>query len=276
MRVLMTSRLGFTLLELLIVIGIMGLLGTVSVSGFRGLRKGIEDRGVMQTVNEFVRAAYRRALIDRAPTAVYCWNETISDETAGKKLVVVGRAVAVRRSGRISKIDGKFLVDEFGDLEYEVPRDEEGEVDPNSTSYEQDPGRYLYKVGDQNFARSVISSSTVPRQLNERLMTQPEKVPYPKIQAYAFYLKDPGGITWKTGDAYGFEFAELTLPKNYIFGSSYSTSVQSPEKNIQVLTFSQGGSVAGGNVTVSGLQLDKSGAVAFKSIGTSANPTKDR
>jgi len=271
-----SHHIGFTLLELLIVIGIMGLLGTVSVSGFRGLKAGIEQRATMQVVNEFVRSAYRRAIIDRAPTAVYFWNETISDESVGKKLVVVGRAVAVRRSGRLSQVDGQFLIDEFGDLAYETCRDEEGEEDSNDTSYQNDPGRYLYRVGDTDFHRSRVSASTVRKDQKDYLMSRPDLTPYPEIRAYAYYVQDKGGIDWEVGDPYGFEFAELTLQKNFIFGSSYSTSLTSPEKNMKVMTVSQNGTISGGNVQVSGLQLDKTGNVAFKTIGTSTNPSQKR
>ena len=60
----------FTLVELLVVVGIMGLLGTVSVGGYRAMQRGMADKGVMENVNSFVRAAYQRAQIDRQPTAI--------------------------------------------------------------------------------------------------------------------------------------------------------------------------------------------------------------
>ena len=51
------SRRGFTLIELLVVIGIMGLLGTVSVGGYNAMQRGMEERGVMENVNTFIRTA---------------------------------------------------------------------------------------------------------------------------------------------------------------------------------------------------------------------------
>ncbi len=98
----MHFRRGFTLLELLVVIAIMGLLGTASVGGYRAMQRGMEERGVMQNVNEFIRAAYQRAQIDRQPVAVYFWNECIREESDMQTAVVVGKAVAVRRSGRVT------------------------------------------------------------------------------------------------------------------------------------------------------------------------------
>ena len=73
----MSMKRAFTLLELLVVIGIMGFMGTISVGGYRAMRRGMEERGVMQNVNQFIRSAYQRAQIERQPVAVYFWNETL-------------------------------------------------------------------------------------------------------------------------------------------------------------------------------------------------------
>ena len=63
----------FTLVELLVVIGIMGFLGTVSVGGYRAMQRGMEERGVMQNVNTVVKTAFERAQIDRQPTWIWMW-----------------------------------------------------------------------------------------------------------------------------------------------------------------------------------------------------------
>ena len=53
----------------------MGLLGTVSVGGYRAMQRGMEERGVMENVNAVIKTAYERAQIDRRPTVMYFWNE---------------------------------------------------------------------------------------------------------------------------------------------------------------------------------------------------------
>ena len=86
--------------------GIMGMMAVMSVGGYRAMRRGMQEKAVMTNVNQFIRAAYQRAQIDRQPVAVYFWNETlrVSSDDAGNVDVVVGKAVAVRRSGRISGV----------------------------------------------------------------------------------------------------------------------------------------------------------------------------
>ena len=109
------KRKAFTLLELLVVMGIMGMMAVMSVGGYRAMQRGMEERGVMENANHFIRAAYRRAQIDRQPVAVYFWNETLREETDTEPMIVVGKAVAVRRAGRVSRYIDPYLYDEFGD-----------------------------------------------------------------------------------------------------------------------------------------------------------------
>ena len=228
----MTKR-AFTLLELLVVVAIMGLLGTASVGGYRAMRRGMEERGVLQNVSQFIRNAYQRSCIDRVPVAVYMWNETRREDSDDATAIVVGRAVAVRRVGRVSRVDGQYLVDEFGDLRALRHTDEEGADDENS-DYESDVGMFLYKInGDEgSFMRSTVSQTTVLRRQGcVPMLLAGQDFDRgggdDRVQAYAYYLLDKGGITWQAGDGYGLEFAEIELPQNYTFGS-YSPSIANP------------------------------------------------
>ena len=120
------------------VVMIMALLGTITVGGYRAMQRGMEERGAMENANHFIRAAYRRAQIDRQPVALWFWNETIREETDTEPMIVVGKAVAVRRAGRVSRYSDLYLFDEFGDLDrerlIESKQDEDTEnVDSGST-----------------------------------------------------------------------------------------------------------------------------------------------
>ncbi len=278
---------GFTLIELLLVIAIMGIMGTAAVGGYRAMQRGMEERGVMQNVNQFIRSAYQRAQMDRTPVAVYFWNETLREETELDTLVVVGKAVAVRRAGRISAIQGNYLTDEFGDLRYQrqMSLDEDSEMDTPQSGNE-DPGIYLYQMKgtSSDSKRSVIDQYAVNRNIGLTLSSYPQDQGQAKVEAYAFKLKDPGGVQWMVGDAYGFEFAEIQLPHNYIFGSSFSSSISIPIAGETKMMFkpgenagsgSQNGTIGTATIQVSSLRPDTSGELAAQTVDTSDNPTGD-
>ena len=151
----------FTLLELLVVITIMAIMGSLAVSGYRQMRRGMEERSVVQNVNQFMRSAYQRAQIDRQAVGIYFWNETLQEASANKSLVVVGKAIAVRRSGRITNVQGGYLYDEFGDLNFNRKVVSEDEDDyPSSSS--STPGIFSPKIlgsidrEPSSFARQIF------------------------------------------------------------------------------------------------------------------------
>lgn len=294
---------GFTLIELLVVIGIMGLLGTVSVGGYNAMQRGMEERGVMQNVNTFIRTAYERAQIDRQPTAIYFWNETIRSSTLDDNEIVVGRAVAVRRQGRISMVYGDLLVDEFADLEKSFPPLSQQENEGGSKGGSNDPGAnggsnvsddsgentmFLYKLDNQGgsvprLERSVVLDEAQCRTVTEvYLQGKPQdNVGSGELELWGFKIKDKNGVTWENGSAYGFEFAELTLPHNYIFGDNYSTTAENPVRESGTMVFSvvqNTGSSSGasggaqGSVTVNALRPDGSGGLKKQRVGTNDNP----
>ena len=282
-------RKAFTLVELLVVIGIMGLLGTVSVGGYRAMQRGMAERGVMDNVNHFIHAAYQRAQIDRQPTAVYFWNETLRKADDFNAEIVVGRAVAIRRAGRVTRVDGQLIWDEFADLERSYTRDDENE-DPEGieegTGNNRENTMYLYPIDklseiEQN-AGSTLKRSVVYQKVyaNEDQITPlylsgenggelPDTdggyfkrgdLEKGEIKTYAFKLAsdDPGQVSWKVGMAYGFEFAQLELPHGYIFGSSYSDDISNPQKPQGTLVFSVG-ECSGNGIDNKGQTIENNG-----------------
>lgn len=260
---------GFTLVELLIVIGLMGLLGGIAVGGYRAMVRGMEERGVMQNVNAFIRAAYQRAQVDRQPTIVYFWNETLRSKTADEFEIVVGKAVAVRRSGRITRVDGSVLVDEFADLDKTYMTTEE-QQQSGLGGGSGDALIELYPLDD------LTSSSAKCSLVEPGVAQKDEAVQFlgglksdstenvGEIVGYGFTLRNANGVTWKQGMAYGFEFQRLELPPGYIFGSSHSPNVNTPITDVGRLVFNvgrntnsgsnTGGIIGGSTVTVSALR----------------------
>ncbi|MCR5413895.1 MAG: type II secretion system GspH family protein [Kiritimatiellae bacterium] len=275
------KRGGFTLLELLLVIGIMAFMGAMAVGGYQTMRRGMENRSVMQSVNHFIRAAYQRAQIDRQPVAVYFWNETQRVDSPTEPPIAVGKAVAVRRAGRFTRVIGDYLIDEFGDLRFNrliLSADEEDEDSGNTGSSGKGNGVFVYPMnGDEGnqVKRTTVDEMTVKKP--DTAFIDGRQV---SIDTYAYYVQNPGGIQWKAGDAYGFEFADLTLPNNYIFGKDWSRNISSPVKGESIMRFnvSSGGSAVssgtGDTIEVANLRQASGGSYSAKKVAVSDSPTK--
>ena len=283
------KRSAFTLIELLMVIMIMGLLGTVTVGGYRAMQRGMEERGVMENANHFIRAAYRRAQIDRQPVAVYFWNETLREETDTEPMIVVGKAVAVRRAGRVSRYSDPYLYDEFGDLDKErliESAEDEDEENADSGSTENDNLVPLYKMNSRSSnGRSLVSQTTkkVSEQNKDTLLSTDRMV---EIPCYAYVLKSAGTAgEWHVGDAYGFEFAEIQLPHGYLFGSSYHKRPQDKisagdykmmwfDVSLNTGSGSDEGATGMSTIQVYSLRPGKSGELEAQPVATTDKPTE--
>ena len=283
---------GFTLVELLVVIGIMGLLGAVSAGGYQAMVRGIEQRGVMENVDAFVRAAYQRAQIDRQPTIVYFWNETVQEETEDNFAQVVGKAVAVRRAGRLTKVDGTLLIDEFADWRTEASVDEDEDGGDRRAS---GSSMAIYAVDlDQNdLARSFVYSDVEacgdnkPIYLDGGVGLEGDG----KIPLYGYRIdsssngKAGSSPNWRPGMAYGFEVLRLELPSGYIFGSAKpSGGAQEPVSYVSRFVFdaaknandglNKGGVLEGGAIEVGALR-QKGNGYEVENIGRSKSPDQD-
>lgn len=274
---------GFTLLELLVVIGIMAMMGAVTIAGYRQMKRGMEERSVMQNANQFIRSAYQRAQIDRQPVSIYFWNELLREQTDKTSQIVVGRAVAVRRAGRLTKVEGSYLYDEFGDLRFNskmLNYDENSGATGSSSS--QSAGITFYKLNgnETSVRKAIVKEMTVESVLSERLLLSGE----PKEFKFYAFERLEGESDWKAGDAYGFEFAEITLPHGYIFGDDAPTRFSEDQEIVKVLNFkvsanSGDGAMSGidgdPTVTVSSMRPDNSGKMSAHKVGKTQDPTKD-
>lgn len=264
----------FTLLELMIAVALMGFLGTVTVGGYRAMRRGMEERGVIDNANQFVRAAYQRSLIDRQPVAVYYWNETLRKADSDAQAVVVGKAVAIRRCGRISRVDSTHLYDEFSDLIV----DESGDSDDSSSSTLSQSaagaGTFVYKLnGDESSPqRTTVYEIPSIRTLTIQI---PGNDDSEKLKCYTYEIKDPGGVSWKAGDAYGFEFASLQLPHGFLFGSSWDRAAGGVTSPQALLFKGQSGAAGNDTLQISSLRPGKSGSIEALPVGTTTSPTQE-
>lgn len=264
----------FTLLELLVVVAIMGLLGAASVGGYRAMQRGMEERGAMQNANQFIRSAYQRSTIDRTLVAIHFWNETLQEESDTSRLVVVGKAVAVRRAGRITGKDGNNLIDEFGDLRFSrLTIDDDDGLDKDDV--EKTGVMFLYPMngtsdGDQ---RGVIYQNTRKKSITDTLVQSGEMVPF---EVYEFVVAPKNEYQWNVGDAYGFEFSEIQLPVGFVFGTGkcYSERITSPVAGKSIMRFDSGDIVGQSQIAVSMLRPGKDGSLEAQPVGRTERPDK--
>ena len=212
---------GFTLLELLVVVGIMGFLGTASIAGYNALQRGMTERSVTAIAATLLRAAQERAYVDRQPTAVFCYNRLLKEPSGSEENgVVVGVMTAIRRAGRISFVRGNMLYDEFADLDttYEAAEDENDAKKGGSFRL------FRFGGGNMNQMEYAIVSDRVVLNEEAEMVTLFSGVAgggnQTNLMASAFC--DLGGGTasgWQVGDGYALEFAETQLPPGYIFGT---------------------------------------------------------
>ena len=119
------GRAAFTLVELLVVIGIMAVLATISVAGYSAASRGMADRGVIQSTVSILRIAQQTCEIDRVPTKVLFFNQRLNDgSNEDGSTLYQGTAIAIKQAGRItispSQADN-LLIDEFADWNQSYP-----------------------------------------------------------------------------------------------------------------------------------------------------------
>jgi hypothetical protein len=227
--------------------------------------------------------ALQRAQIDRQNVAVYFWNETINDGRDGNFDIVVGKAVAVRRAGRISKLDGNELYDEFGDLEFrndefvrELDEFNDGDTvgggssssTPSSLTKSSCINLYKMSGTKDDLKKYIVYEGTkkIP-EFSIDFVHGIHKGEDPKIKwCYAFVIKEGNSSEWKVGDAYGFEFADITLPHGYIFEDHYSENLDEPIDDVETFNIRADDSSTE-RIKIYNLRPGKGGNLSFKLVG---------
>ena len=274
----MTKR-AFTLVELLVVMGIIAVMATMSIGSYFAVVRGMTDRGAISAATSVISLAHERACIDLSPTVVYFYNERIrdADKEAGIDAVYAGVAVAVRRAGRISRVNGDRLNDEYADLDRTY-----GVMDnPNSPKCETSR---LYRFNFSKMEYSSVYSEAVEDEVgNEKyLIEQPVDRNFKKLNGdnervnvlpVGSFLRKDGFNSWKAGDAYGYEFARVRLPENYIFGAQGDLPTSSdPTKSLSTTVKCLPDSMASSleSIRISALRPN-----GWKEVGNTKSEMKD-
>lgn len=252
-----SGRAAFTLVELMVVIGLMAMLGTVSVTGYFAAVRGMTDRAAVQDTISIIRQAMQVCLIDQTPTAVLFYNRQTQTENADSPGEAVassaGTAIAIKMAGRISYLSGDVIVDEFADWNQSYPV-----TKPNQHSA-SDVGVPLYRMADLanevangiNSCRTFVYTSVEPVKFDDEFMIAYDRKVREFCNDYKKWGSDnkkfsgtatdengnnvrwgrrvAGGapkLQWKVGDAYGVEIASLKLPNGFIYGNTAPNSTK--------------------------------------------------
>lgn len=226
----------FTLLELLTVIAIMASLSVAAIGGYRAAVKGMKDRGALTVVQTFIDQVRQRAVIDRQPVTVFFYDELRQKEDSAEQrdLVGSGIAIAVKAVGRVSAIEGDYILDEFNDLNVDsdaAMEDEEEDAEDNPTDYGKMAMR-IYRMADGQAVD--VSPKVEPRDVNEEFLLTGKEIGNAatgsegdgdnekKLTVNAYRALN--GNPFSRGDAYGTEFSAIRLPNGYFFGGSVPTT----------------------------------------------------
>ena len=238
---------GFTLLELLMVVAVMGLLGTVATAGYYAAVTGMEVRGAKEAVASVMLAAQQRAATDHVPTGVLFYNRLEREGSDDNSARAVGVAVAVRAGGRVScVVNNRYLFDEFNDINFgrkAIKRSTK--ADQKSAIESRSANVLLYRIdmAGEKIDISAVKDYVVERDYNsgECDETLVSKGTVTNISSFAFMIADnassfhkTANSKWGAGDLYGYEIAAIQLPHNMIFGDSDGDIPKSADNPIKV------------------------------------------
>lgn len=253
------GKVAFTLVELMVVIGLMALLGTVSVTGYFAAVRGMADRAAKEDTVALIRMAMQTCLVDQTRTAVLFYNRQTNagaDSTDEAKASGAGSAIAIKMAGRISYVSGgggnnSIVLDEFADWNQSYP------VTTSNSGDNNDFGIPFYRMTDLSGqvqkgidkCRSYMYTAVTAIDFdNEYMIAYGGQVQdfcrdykkQPKdnkkfsgtsynngnSQRWGRKVRTANGITWNAGDAYGIEIGKLDLPMGYIYGRQQPNSTQ--------------------------------------------------
>jgi len=224
---------GFSLLELLAVMAILGILSTMAVTGyFSAIRGMVQQRAITGVTNALV-LARQRACTDAVKTSVVCFNVWSGGEQ-GKNGLEKWKActptyVVCKAIGQFTSVNGDELGDEFAPLDrmFSV-----SDTFPNTTA--------LAPIRLYNLTRggwSDVYATAVRKAYPGATFEYPATAPIaantaPKILLCLKAKKTVNmGGGWKVGDSYGVAVTPIaTLPKAIYFGpNSSGTGSLSPD-----------------------------------------------
>jgi prepilin-type N-terminal cleavage/methylation domain-containing protein len=216
---------GFSLMELLAVMAIMGILATVAVTGYFSAVRGMARRRAVSNLVATLQQARQRACIDGVRTAVVCYN--IKNDASSSELKTVTPAYVICKAlGRITFNDSGKIGDEFTPLNKIF-----GATSTNSSSISQNSfgSRRIYNISRTGWTdvENTVQEGAYADDLMSGI-TGENFQPSPKL-LWCFIKSSGGSDTagWQLGDLYGIESSPVAMmPKMVYFGDLGATSTK--------------------------------------------------
>ena len=209
------GRAGFTLLELVAVIGIIALMSVVVVGGFSGILRAISDTSGADAMRRALMLARQQACVDGEDT--YVWVTGMNTFAVVRKAGTVSASSSGTRypaylqvGGREKGVSAKWIEDEYADL---ASAEQGFVIDADTSADTIDDIIHKYKgirVFDMSTAK--MADITVPPWFDG------------KKDAWVFGI-DSGASGFAAGADYGWLiYPEQKLPAGYVFAGSYDTT----------------------------------------------------
>lgn len=237
MKTRKAKRFGFTLMELLAVMSIMGLLTTLAVTSYFSAVNGMAKRSAVKHVVNALILARQRACMEGVRVSVIFFNElkTYKRDADGKLMTTAGNEifnptfVVCRAIGRISYKDSSHIGDEFTDL---------GKMFGTTAMKDDYTGRvriYNLTLGGWWDVKPWVESFDIRSEGQDTdIPTEPHPYPYAQgikgergikgaisVYRFLFDTKDIHNMNQSdvhVGDVYGVDAAPAsTLPKTFVF-----------------------------------------------------------
>lgn len=216
------NKLGFSLMELLAVMAIMGILSTLAVTGYFSAVRSMARRRAVSNLMAALMQARQRACIDGTRTSLVCYNVK-SEATSTDLKTITPTYVVCKALGRVTSIAGGKIGDEFTPLDT------------------------IFNMGDSNFgSRRLYNLSRtgwtdvtafVERDAYIGQMISPisgDNFQNPEL--LWCFKKAPSGVDnagWEVGDMYGVDVSPpASFPKNVFFGGNLSGGNNTAQINV--------------------------------------------
>jgi len=242
MSIIRKRDYGFSLLELLAVMSIMGLLTTVAVTSYFSAARGMARRAAVKHLVNSLTLARQRACMDNARVSVVMYNEISGvedDGSGGTRTALIPSYVVCKEIGKITMVDKPYLVDEFNSLDAMfsiIPL-------PNASNYRGGFRVYNLSEGGFSFVFPWVKNMALASRITGRNSPyKPRPVVDQRINAWAFEINRnvpvrENGDVWNVGDSYGVEAAPVQmLPQKYQI-----TYLGDDERKVLVVTFQPDG-----------------------------------